>query len=340
MDHTTQPIKVYRGDYIESTHHIHIAVVKSNGDLLAYYGNPHRLTFARSSMKPLQAVPAVESGAIDQYGIEPRELSLFCASHSGEPFHRETVFNILKKLNLEEGHLQCGTHIPRHMESYDELIKSGGELTPVFSNCSGKHSGMLAGTLAQKMDVKTYRQLSHPYQQQILDVIAHVTGYDRESIATSVDGCGVPVHRVPLYNVALGFSRLAKPKNWKSANDERKNALKQIRDAMIAHPEMVAGTAEFDTDLMKVFAGRIVAKGGAEGVHCFGDTETGIGVAIKVEDGNSRARSVVTMEVLRQLTMGKEAHWNQLSDYVATPVLNARDEVIGKVEANFTLHML
>lgn len=340
MNHTTKPVKVYRGDYIESTHDVHVAVVKSNGDLLAYYGDPHRLTFARSSMKPLQAVPAVESGAVDKYGIEPSELSLFCASHSGEPFHRETVLNILQKLDLQEEHLQCGTHIPRHMESYHKLIRSGSELTPVFSNCSGKHSGMLAGTLAQEMDLKTYRQLSHPYQQQILDVIAHITGYDRESIETSVDGCGVPVHRVPLYNLALGFSRLAKPEHWQEKADKRKNALKRIRDAMMAYPEMVAGTNEFDTDLMKVFAGRIVAKGGAEGVHCFGDTKTGIGVALKIEDGNSRARSVVTMEVLKQLMIGKEAHWNQLGNYVATPVLNARDEQIGKVVANFTLQIL
>src|SRR5690625_2228845 len=136
MNHTTKPVKVYRGDYIESTHDVHVAVVKSNGDLLAYYGDPHRLTFARSSMKPLQAVPAIESGAVDKYGIEPSELSLFCASHSGEPFHRETVLNILQKLDLQEEHLQCGTHIPRHMESYHKLIRSGSELTPVFSNCS------------------------------------------------------------------------------------------------------------------------------------------------------------------------------------------------------------
>jgi len=340
MDHTTQPIKVYRGDYIESTHNIHIAVVKSNGELLAYYGDPHRLTFARSSMKPLQAIPAVESGAVDNYAIHPKELSLFCASHSGEPFHRETVMQVLQKLNLSEKQLQCGTHVPRHMESYNELIRGGGELTPVFSNCSGKHSGMLAGTVAQGMDVKTYRQLSHPYQQQILDVIADVTSYDRESIATSVDGCGVPVHRVPLYNLALSFSRLAKPDDWTGSDEKRKEALRRICHAMVTHPEMVAGTKEFDTDLMKVFDGRIVAKGGAEGVHCFGDTETGIGVAIKIEDGNSRARSVVTMEVLRQLTMGKEGLWNELSDYIETPVLNARNEKIGKVVANFTLQML
>ncbi|HLS06930.1 MAG TPA: asparaginase [Bacillota bacterium] len=340
MDHTTKPIKVYRGDYVESTHDIHIAVVKSNGQLLAYYGDSHRLTFARSSMKPLQAIPTVESGAVDTYGIHDKQLSLFCASHSGEPFHREAVMQVLEKLNLQEEHLQCGTHVPRHTDSYHQLIRQGGELTPVFSNCSGKHSGMLAGSVKQKMDVASYRELSHPYQQQILDVIADVTGYERESIATSVDGCGVPVHRVPLYNIALSFSRLAKSADWTDGSRERKEALTRIRKAMIAYPEMVAGTNEFDTDLMKTFAGRIVAKGGAEGVHCFGDTKTGIGVAVKVEDGNSRARTVVSMEVLRQLTIGNESLWSQLDQYRQAPVLNARDESVGSVTANFNLQKL
>src|SRR5690625_4756332 len=136
MDLTLQPVKVYRGDYIESTHDIHIAIVKSDGQLLAYYGDPHRLTFARSSMKPFQAIPIVESGAVKTYDIQPRELSLFCASHSGEFFHREAVFQVLKKMNLQEKHLQCGTHIPRDIESYKRLIRKGGELSEVYSNCS------------------------------------------------------------------------------------------------------------------------------------------------------------------------------------------------------------
>ncbi|MFD1848678.1 asparaginase [Oceanobacillus bengalensis] len=340
MDHSTKPIQVYRGKYVESTHDVHIAVVTPTGELLAYYGDTSRLTFARSSMKPLQAVPIVESGAMEEYHLSERELALFCASHSGEKVHREAVAKVLEKLNLNEHHLQCGTHIPRDMASYNELIKAGKSLTPFFSNCSGKHSGMLVGCVKQGLDIDTYRDVTHPYQQQIIDVIANVSDFVREDIMTSVDGCGVPVHRIPLYNLALAFSRLAVPGQWGNGSERRKDALNQIGKAMATYPEMVAGTNRFDTDLMKAFGGRIVAKGGAEGVHCFADKETGIGVALKVGDGNARGTSVASMEVLKQLNIGTPDIWEKLEEYHEAPVLNARKEKIGAIKASFELNYL
>lgn len=340
MNFTTKPIQVYRGDYVESTHDVHIAVVSPEGKLIAYYGDTNRLTFARSSMKPLQAVPVVESGAMEEYQLTDRELSLFCASHSGEPIHRKTVAKVLEKLSLNENHLQCGTHIPRDLDSYHKLIKAGKSLTPLFSNCSGKHSGMLAGCVKQGFELNTYRELTHPYQQQIIDVIADVSNFPREEITTSTDGCGVPVHRIPLYNLALAFSRIAAPNEWIKGSEKRKAALKRIGDAMSTYPIMVAGTKRFDTDLMEAFNGRIVAKGGAEGVHCFADKETGIGVAIKVDDGNARATSVASMEVLKQLQIGTPAIWKQLDEYSEAPILNAREEKVGVIKASFELNYL
>lgn len=340
MNHSIKPIQVYRGEYVESTHDVDIAVATSSGDLVAYYGDANRLTFARSSMKPLQAVPIVESSAMEKFQLSERELSLFCASHSGEHFHRNAVAGVLEKLNLQEDHLQCGTHIPRDMESYHQLIKEGNELTPVYSNCSGKHAGMLAGCVSQNFDVDTYRELAHPYQQQIIDVIANVSSYNREYTKTSVDGCGVPVHRIPLYKLALAFSRLVAPENWSDGNPTRKETLKRIGNAMSTYPEMVAGTKRFDTDLMQAFSGRLVAKGGAEGVHCFGDKATGLGVAIKVDDGNARGTNVATMEVLHQLGIGNQSIWDQLDEYHHAPILNARKEKIGEIKASFQLHFL
>lgn len=336
----TKPIQVYRGEFVESAHDVHVAVVHANGDLIAYYGNPFRQTFARSSMKPFQVISVVESGAIEKYQIEDRELSLFCASHSAEPYHREAVSNILRKIQLEVDHLQCGTHVPMDFESYKQLIREGRELTPLYSNCSGKHSGMLTACVMQGFDVESYREVSHPYQQQIIDNIANITGYARDKIKTSVDGCGVPVHRLPLYYTALGFARLAAPEHWEQGSEQRKDSLRRVRDAMTTHPEMVAGTKRYDTDLMTAFKGRIVSKSGAEGVHCYGDRETGIGVIVKVEDGQGRASSVASMEVLQQLQIGNPTIWEQLKDYHHVPVLNARDEAIGKVVPNFKLKRL
>ena len=335
-----KPILVYRGEFVESTHDIHIAVVSSSGDLIAYYGNPNRETFARSSMKPIQAIPVVESGAVDHFKISDQELAVFCASHSGEPIHRETVFRVLEKLNLKEEDLQCGTHIPRDMDSYHELIRKGQKLSPVYNNCSGKHAGMLAGCVIQNFALSNYREINHPYQQQIVAAIADISDYRKEEIKISVDGCGVPVHRLPLYNLALAYSRLAAPEKWETGNEIRKNSLMKVRDAMTAYPKMVAGTKRFDTDLMKSFQGRIVAKGGAEGVHCFGDTKRGIGVAIKVEDGNARGTTVAAMEVIKQLQIGDEKIWKELQEYHVAPVLNARKETIGKITANFSLNII
>jgi L-asparaginase II len=340
MTQTLKPIQVYRGDYVESAHDVHIAVVSPQADLLAYYGDPNRLTFARSSMKPFQAVPIVESGALEAFNLTDRELSLFCASHSGEPFHRNGVAEVLRKIGLEEKDLQCGTHIPRDIESYNQVMREGKQLTPFYSNCSGKHAGMLAGTKQQNMDVATYREVSHPYQQQITEVISNVSDFAEEEIKTSVDGCGVPVHRIPLNQLALAFSRLAAPDQWVDGSDQRKESLKHVRDAMVHYPEMVAGTKRFDTDLMNMFQGRIVAKGGAEGVHCFGDRETGIGVAVKIDDGNARGTSVASMEVLRQMQIGDPSIWDGLDTYYRAPVLNAREEKIGVITSAFTLHVL
>lgn len=339
MGLTTKPIHVYRGEVIESTHDIHVAVVAPGGELIGHYGDVHRLTFARSSMKPFQAVPIIEAGAMETYGLTEKELALFCASHSGEPFHRKGVAEVLHKLDLQESHLQCGTHVPRDMDSYRKLIKEGGKLTPFYSNCSGKHAGMLAGCIQQQLNINTYRDKNHPYQQQIIDIIADMSSFPQENIITSVDGCGVPVHRLPLYHLALAFSRLASPEHWDGGDERRKSALRRINQAMTDFPEMVAGTDQFDTDIMTVFEGRLVAKGGAEGVHCFGDRKTGIGVAIKAEDGHARAATVAAMNVLKQLDIGHEDIYEQLHNYIEVPVLNARQEKVGAVQAAFDVTM-
>ncbi|MFB3163418.1 asparaginase [Neobacillus sp. 179-J 1A1 HS] len=331
----SKPILVYRGEYLESSHDVHIAVVNNEGKLLYTYGNPDRLTFPRSSMKPFQAVPLIETGAAEHFRYSPAELSLSCASHSGEQIHREAVLHILERVGLTEEALQCGTHIPRDIESYKQLIRDGKDLTPVFSNCSGKHSGMLATAAYMNEDVSSYREIHHPLQQRILEAIEDICSFPKEEIQLSVDGCGVPVHQLPLSHAALGFARLAKPNE--TLAPKRAAALETIRNAMMQHPEMVGGTDRFDTDLMKIYDGRVVAKAGAEAVQFIGLVEEGIGIAIKVEDGAPRATSVAAMEVLKQLGIGCERTFEVLKDYVIAPVLNARNDTIGTIKADFVL---
>jgi len=330
-----KPILVYRGKYIESTHNIHVAVVNQDGKLLYSYGDPMRMTFPRSSMKPFQAIPLLETGAANTFSYSKAEIAIACASHAGEIFHRETILDLLGRLGIQEDQLQCGTHTPWNLTSYKELLRKGEDVTPVFSNCSGKHTGMLATAIHMKEDISTYREVKHPHQQRILKAIEDICDFPKEHIKLGVDGCGVPVHQLPLYNVALGYARLASPDSIKSV--ERINIVKRIRDSMMEFPEMVGGTNRFDTDLMQAYEGRIVSKAGAEAVQCMGLVEEGIGIAIKVADGGTRAVNVAAMEVLNQLGYKDEKIFTVLDRYVHTPVLNARKEKIGEVRANFRL---
>ncbi|GGA45232.1 asparaginase [Paenibacillus physcomitrellae] len=331
----TNAIGVYRGDYLESTHEVHIAVVDQTGKLLYAYGDPYRPTFPRSSMKPFQAVPILETGTAAAFDFSLSDLALSCSSHSGEPVHRSAVLDILRRAKLKEEALQCGTHVPRDKESYVELIREGRELTPVYSNCSGKHAGMLSTAVHMKEDIDTYREAQHPVQQRILEVLSDVCSFPVSEIAFSVDGCGVPVHRIPLFRAAFGYARLASPDAI--ADPQRAGALRTICQAMTRHPEMVAGKNRFDTDVMRAFQGGVVSKTGAEGVQCLGIVNSGIGIAVKTEDGTARAASVAAMEVLKQLGIGDEGIYQQLETYIHTPVTNAHKEQIGVIKADFTL---
>ncbi|TLS38633.1 asparaginase [Pseudalkalibacillus caeni] len=332
----TYSVEIYRGNHLESTHQAHIAVVNYKGELLYSHGDPYRLTFPRSSMKPFQAIPLIETGTADFFNYHNADISVSCASHSGEPFHRSRVSDILARIGLQENDLQCGTHIPRDHDSYIKLIKSGKELTPLYSNCSGKHSGMLATAVKMGEDYESYREPNHPVQRRIMKAISETCNIPEEKIQISVDGCGVPVHRLPLYNAALGFSRLAA--HTTIDDSRRQETLKRIKEAMTEYPEMVAGTDRFDTDLMRTFKGKIVAKAGAEGVQCLGVSEEGIGIAIKMEDGNARACSAVTLEVLKQLGIGDKLIMQSLENYINPPVLNMRKDKIGVIKPVFKLN--
>lgn len=327
---------VYRGDAVESTHLGHVAVVDANGSLLYSYGDPHRQTFARSSMKPIQAIPVIETGTADKFGLEPADLSLCCASHSGEPRHRSRAMEMLIRAGQPEEMLQCGTHVPRDEESYKELIRAGKPLTPIYSNCSGKHAGMIATAVHMGEEVATYHLPEHPVQQRILDAIVDLTSYPKEKIVLGTDGCGVPVHRLPLAHYAWAYAKMAKPDVIEKP--ARRQAVVRITDAMIAHPEMVGGNNRYCTDLMTAFAGRVFGKAGAESVYCLGDRQTGIGIAVKIEDGGARAIYAVVNEVLRQLGIGTDGPLGKLAEYTNPIVKNMSGKVVGRIETAFTLN--
>jgi L-asparaginase II len=330
----TNLVNVTRGNIVESSHKGHVAVVDSNGKLLYYAGDPSSIVFARSSMKPIQAIPIVETGAADHYHFSDADLSLCCASHNGERMHTDRVLSMLGRAGIGDTCLKCGTHPPRWPDTYKELVLEGKEVTPLYNNCSGKHTGMLVTAQQMNEPLDQYYALEHPVQQRILAAVSEMTEYPKEKIEIGIDGCGVPVHGVPLENLAYGYAKLARPDGLP---EKRRDAIKRITKAMVTAPEMVGGTDRFCTDFMIVGKGRFIGKAGAEGVYCIGDLETGLGIALKIEDGNARGAYPAAVEVLKQLDLISEEQIAELLNHYRPKLKNCREEEIGELVADFKL---
>jgi L-asparaginase II len=341
-------VEVTRGDRVESRHRGSVAVVSPDGQLLASYGDPDELVFIRSAAKPFQLAPFVASGRFDAYDFpSPIEaLAVMAASHSGEDRHVRIVQALLREGGLTRDVLACGVHPPFDVETAQRLIRDGEPLTPLRHNCSGKHAAMALHAKAAGWPIATYWQPDHPIQQLALDTVAAMSGVARSDVVTAVDGCGVVSFGLPLRGLALAFARLADP----SGVDDPplRSAISRIRDAMIAHPELVAGERRrLDTALMRAAPGRLVAKAGAEGVQGIGMLAAGgggsgraaSGLAIKIEDGDgaNRARNVATCHALHQLGVLDDASLERLAEYASPPILDPRGEAAGEVRPAFSL---
>jgi L-asparaginase II len=319
-----------RGEIVEAVHHGSIAVVDSNGKLIAKYGDPHMVAFLRSSGKPFQALPFVENGGAHHYGYTQRELSLSCASHDGARIHLDAVKALQEKVGIVEENLQCGGHLPSDAEMLREFITKQIHPTHNVNNCSGKHTTMLAYAKMRGWPIENYLDLNHPLQQEILSMLAEMCKMEKSQIELGVDGCSAPNFAMPLYNAALGMARLCDPHELHKG---RVASCQKITSAMMAHPEMVSNHGEFDCELMKVGEGRIVTKRGAEGFQIvglmpglLGKDSPGVGIAFKVIDGDSssmnlllesttKVRPAVTLEILRQLNVLNEKQLAALSRF-------------------------
>jgi L-asparaginase II len=339
-------VEVTRGDRVESRHRGSIAVVSASGELTSSFGDADEFVYIRSSAKPFQLAPFVASGRFDAYDFpNPTEsLAIMAASHSGEDRHVRTVQAVLRAGGLTRDVLTCGVHPPFDTETAQRLIRDGEPLTPLRHNCSGKHAAMALHAKAAGWPVETYWQPDHPVQQLALDTVALLSGVDRSEIATATDGCGVVSFGLPLRGLALAFARLADPSSV--ADPALRRAFERIRDAMIAHPELVAGERRrLDTALMHAAPSRLVAKAGAEGIQAVGvlaasaPTDEAAGLALKIEDGDqsNRARNVATCEALRQLGVLDDEAVERLAEYAAPRIPDPRGEAAGTVRPAFEL---
>ena len=340
-------VEVTRGDRVESRHRGSIAVVSSSGELLASCGDPDELVFLRSAAKPFQLAPFVASGRFDAYDFpSPTEaLAVMAGSHSGEDRHVRTVQAVLRAGGLTREVLACGAAVPTDMETAERLLRDSEPPTPLRHNCSGKHAGMALHAKAAGWPIETYWQPDHPVQQLVLETISALSGTPISEIGTGTDGCGAVTFALPLRVAAFAFARLADPSSVEEV--ALGEALTRIRDAMMAHPELVAGERrEFDTGLMRAASGRLVSKWGAEGVQGIGllagsrgPGSRPAGLALKIEDGDRsrRARHVASCEALRQLGVLDTAALERLAEYASPPVLDPRGDRTGEVRPAFKL---
>ena len=316
-----------------------MAVVSADGRLIGSVGDPTAVTYLQSAAKPFQLAPFVASGRFDEFDLGDEELALMAASHSGEDRHVRTVQTILRIGGLSRSVLQCGVHPPFDVETAQRLVRDGEPPTELRNNCSGKHAGMALFAKASGWDVDTYWQPDHPVQRLALETVAALSDTPVDQVQTATDGCGVLAFAIPLHGLALAYARLADPSGLTDA--PLRSALARIRDVMRAHPELIGGERRaFDTALMRALAGRVVAKGGAEGVRAVAVLAGGLGIAVKIEDGDGahRAGAAVVCETLRQLGVAGERELTELAPYAAPSVWDlGRREVVGQIRAAFRL---
>jgi L-asparaginase II len=317
-------VELTRGMMVESVHRGAVAIARANGSLLFSLGDVDTPIYPRSSLKPIQALPLLESGAADAFGLGEEEIALACASHSGEAMHTRRVAAWLDKMGLGESDLACGPQAPRSEPLRTQMIREGHSPTRIQNNCSGKHTGFL--TVARHWEVTTvgYEQHDHPVQRAVAKALAELTDIPTE-FPWGIDGCAAPNFAVPLAAFAQAMAKLADPS---SLPRPRAEAARRIVRAMIAHPALVAGTGRSDTILMEAAGGRAATKAGAEAFYAAIVPEAGLGIALKIDDGTGRAAETAIGAVLDKLRLIGE--YQEAREIIRAPVLNTRNVVVGE----------
>jgi L-asparaginase II len=340
VDSLVPAVEITRGDAVESVHYAAAAVVDHDGHVVASIGDPHYVTFSRSSLKPFQALAAVMRGFPEKFGLSERHLALACASHSGEPHHTRAALEILQAIGATVDDLQCGTHIPVYLRSDEGNVPPKSDFTQIHNNCSGKHSAMLALAKMLDADLAEYLKYDGRVQTVIRDMIVEVTGADRTKMHWGIDGCSAPNYAMPLSALATGFARYA----WAAAQpDEKlsdaKRAGARIARAMMNYPEMISGTGRFDLQLVEAAGRKIFSKVGGEAVECVGIPWKGWGIAIKIGDGSVRAIPPLMTSILNQLGIINEGTQKALAPVAHPKLKNVRGSEIGTARAIVQLKM-
>lgn len=311
--------------HTENIHFGSVAVVDSTGKLLFSAGDPDFLTFSRSTIKPFQATPLLASGAAKAFELDSAEIALMCSSHSGEAVHVNGVRNIFRKTGTTESQLQCGCHVPMYFASTNQKPPTGSVWQAIQNNCSGKHAGFLAWCAYHNKLPETYLKIDHPLQVAVRKSLSVWCDYPESNFLTGIDGCSAPNYALPLSKLALGYARLA------DANGG--DVAKQLFSAMTAHPELVSGTNRQDLAFMQTRPNDWVAKIGADAVQVLGIRSAGLGIAVKVIDGNQRAVIAAAISVLAKLGLLNDLDASPIAQWAQADLINAAGIQTGRVRA-------
>jgi L-asparaginase II len=323
-------IECTRGPAVESAHLVDAALVDASGKLVEGWGDVERTVYPRSAIKSVQVLPFLETGAAEACGAGDAEIALACASHNAQARHVAAVRAWLARAGLGEGDLECGGHPPYHKPTADDCLRNGvGEL-PVFNMCSGKHSAFLVTAKILGEATAGYIGRDHPAQQRVSAAIAAMSGWDLARAPWAIDGCSIPTIGLPLHALARAAANIADPEKQP---DERRAAIRRVRQAICAEPFMIAGDGRACTDIIAALGGKGFIKFGAEGVFFAPLFELGLGLALKVRDGATRAADCAIATLLARLGMLDGAAMESLGKYLDQPLKNWRGTVVGAVRA-------
>ena len=324
-------IDLTRGGTLECQHAGAIAVVDTRGKLLAHAGDPHWMTFTRSTLKALQALPFMEAGGPVRLGFDQRDVAMLCASHSGEPMHVAQVQHMLDQAGVSSKRLQCGCHVPYYVEL--GVGPAPGQIDERHHNCSGKHAGFLAYCVQHGLSLDDYLDPGHPLQLAIRRDVARAAGLPPQDLRFGVDGCSAPNYAMPLSGLARAYARLASG----GQDSEFGASFAQLAAAMTAHPELVSGTGRNDEAFMRAGRGDWVTKVGADGVQAIASSSRGEAIAIKIGDGNKTALFAASVAALDQLGWLDDRQREELLPWRAGVIANWRGVQVGERKAAFKL---
>lgn len=322
-----------RAGHVENIHRGDVAAVNCAGEIVHSVGNANLPMFWRSAAKPFQALPFVKNGGLERYKISEEELAVLVSSHSGEENHVALVRGILSKLGLDESVLDCGTIRPMSGKVFKDLIAAGKKPLPVHNACSGKHSQIIALAIMLGVPIEGYIRPEHEAQKIIFKHVAMASKVPEKNLEIGIDGCGVPVFYLPIYNMALAYARLSTPKkgDW----GEYESAAEKIRNAMSKYPQVVSGTGRIDLAVTEITGGRIIAKIGSDAVYCLAVKDGDLGISFKIEDGSFAAITPMVIAVLKKFDLLTKSEADELEKKFPPILKNHRGEIIGTIEAVF-----